>query len=271
MAQVNVMCVSHVGGQGKTTVTQLIHLFGARAGLELGLVSADFIDATGRSKLGKLFPQKTVELGVGASLTAARQENNPNAPLRYWDRLGGLLLRDSHVIDLGVNVYGDVVTWALDRHLASLMERKGRSKLDLVCVVRPEGHAYDNIHHLIADTLERRPFLLNAIYVVKNAAGGPFPDGEVEKRLSFKNAPIRFVELPRCYSEIWVAMERKRVSIQSVLSEENDEDLAGRLDVDLFTAIAGASELRDWVDQAELAFRRAGLFSEADSRPPVAA
>lgn len=270
MAQVNVMCVSHVGGQGKTTVAQLLHLFGQRASIEFGLVSADFIDATGRSKLGKLFPKKTIELGVGAPLTAARQENNPNAPLRYWDKLGGLLLRDSHVIDLGVNVYGDIVTWALDRHLAELMERKARTRLDLVCVVRPEGHAYDNVHHLIADTLERRPFLLNAIYVVKNAAGGPFEGDEVEKRLSFKGAPIRFVELPRCYSEIWGAMERKRLSIESVLAEEDDDALAGRLGVDLFTAVAGAAELRDWVDGAELSFRKAGLFSDLDARPGAA-
>lgn len=264
MSQTNVICVSHVGGQGKTTVTQLLKIIAGRAGIPMALASADFLDASGRSKLGKLYPG-TTEFGVGASLTAARQENNANAPLRYWDKLGGLFLRDSHILDVGVNVFDDICTWAIDRHLPSLIERRRAARIDLVCVCKAEGHSLDNLNQLIGDVLDRKPFPLRSITVVKNEVGGAFEGGEVETRLSAHKTSLNFVDVPRCFSELWGTMERKRVSIETVIDTQDDEALCELLDVDLFTAVAGASELRRWVDVVEQRVRQAGLFKEAEA------
>lgn len=264
MSQTNVICVSHVGGQGKTTVTQLLKIIAGRAGIPMALASADYLDATGHSKLGKLYPG-TVEFGVGASLTAARQENNANAPLRYWDRLGTLFLRDSHLLDVGVNVFDDICTWAIDRHLPSLIERRRAARIDLVCVCKAEGHSLDNLSQLIEDVLVRKPFPLRSITVVKNEVGGAFAEGEVERCLSGHKTALNVVEVPRCFSELWVTMERKRVSIESVIDVQDDEALCELLEVDLFTAVAGAAELRRWVDLVEQRVRMAGLFRASDA------
>ena len=264
MSQTNVICVSHVGGQGKTTVTQLLNIIAGRAGIAMNLASADYLDASGRSKLGKLYPGRTTEFGVGASLTAARDENNANAPLRYWDKLGVIFLRDSHILDVGVNVFDDISTWALDRHLTQLIERRRAAKIDLVCVCKAEGHSLDNLNQLLGDVLERKPFPLRSITVVKNEVGGSFEADEVEKRLAAHKTALQFVEVPRCYSELWGTMERKRVSIETVLEETDDEKLGELLEVDLFTAVAGAAELRRWVDVVEQRVRLAGLFRSND-------
>ena len=76
----NLISVAHAGGQGKTTLAQLLYIWGKQAGGHFRLAAADFLDESGRSKIGS--PNKVLEFGTGANLTAVRSENNMNASVR---------------------------------------------------------------------------------------------------------------------------------------------------------------------------------------------
>ena len=126
--------VAHAGGQGKSTLAQLLYLASKRLGLNHGLVCADFLDDSGHSKLGKMYPDAVKEFGVGANLTAARTENNPNAAVRYWDKLGEVFMQGGHVVDMGANVIPQIMDWAEDRHLKKLMDKREAPKVDFFCI-----------------------------------------------------------------------------------------------------------------------------------------
>ncbi len=125
MASLNTLIsVAHAGGQGKTTVAQLLYIAAQRVGANYKIAAADNMDENGKSKIGKLYGDKVEEYGTGALLTAARTENNPNASLRYWDKFGHVLLSGGYVVDLGANVISRLLEWAEDRRVESLLERR---------------------------------------------------------------------------------------------------------------------------------------------------
>ena len=241
--------VAHAGGQGKTTVAQMLFLAAKKAGFAYKMVAADFLDQNGRSKLGKLYPDKVEEYGVGAQLIAARTQNNANAAVRYWDRIGHVFLEGGHVIDVGANVIPSLIDWALDRHLASLLEKQSAPKVEFFCVCKAERHAVDDMVELVSRLAAQRPFRNSRFFIVKNEVGGSFDSLEIEKKLSqaFPNENIVYLNMPKCQSEIWPAMETKGLSIEHVLGMDEDQAVAG-LDVDIWTASAGLAELRSWFD-----------------------
>ena len=244
-----IISAAYAGGQGKTTLAQLLYLSARRAGYQPRLFAADFQDETGRSKIGKLYPDRVVELGTGAELIAARRENNPNAAVRYWDKAGNLFLEGNAIIDVGANVFQSLVEWGVDRNVASLMEKRNAPKIELFCVTRAQRHGLDNIANLIQQVTKSKPFRLGRIVVVQNEAGGDFSglDMEGELRARFPEAELTFVRLPACQAEIWPALERSGVSIETVLDSDEDA-LTTLLGVDLWTASSGLAEIRTWFD-----------------------
>lgn len=258
--------VAHAGGQGKTTVAQMLYLVTAKNGAPYKMAAADFIDGTGHSKLGKFYPDRVEEFGVGASLTAARSQNNSNAAVRYWDRLGHIFLEGGHVLDVGANVVSNLIDWAVDRHLGALMEKQMAPRVEFFCVCKAERHAVDDMVKLIGRLAEERPFKTSRYFVVKNQVGGSFDNMDIEKRLhsAYPNENIVFVDMPKCQSEIWQAMEAKGRSLEDVL--EFDEDQAvNALDVDIWTASAGLAEVRSWFDHMTKIVRAAEVLPRIDS------
>jgi hypothetical protein len=253
--------VAHAGGQGKTTFAQLLYLAAKRLGQNYALVAADFLDDSGHSKIGKLYPELVQEFGVGASLTAARAENNPNAPVRYWDKLGQVFLTGEAIIDVGANVFGSLLDWSVDRHLQKLMDRKEAPRVDFFCICKAERHAIDNLANLVGDILKRNSFRLGKIYVVQNEVGGPFLTANLQERVDRAAGGYRvtYLKLPKCQSEIWQAMEKEGVSVERLLEMDEDE-IVEKLGVDLWTAAAGLAELRTWFDFNVRMLRDAGIF-----------
>lgn len=242
------LSVANSGGQGKTTVAQLLNLAAKRRGAHYRLFAADFQNETGRSKLGKLYPDQVKELGAGASLTAARSQNNANAPLRYWDVLGPVLLEGHAILDVGANVISQIIQWGVDRHVAGLMDRRRAPRVDVVCVCRAQSVAFDDVRSLIGGIVSNKPFRVGRMIVARNEFGGPFhPMFERDLIAAFPDVPLTFLTIPACQAEIWPAVERVGVSLESVIGKEEDE-LMDLLDVDLWTAAAGLAEIRAWVD-----------------------
>ena len=266
MKLTTLVSVAHAGGQGKTTMAQMLYLASKRNTLTYKLASADFVDESGLSKLGKLYPGKVEEYGVGAHLVAARAQNNANAAVRYWDRIGHLFLEGGSILDVGANVIPSLIDWATDRHLATLMEKQNGPRTEFFCVCKAERHAVDDMSKLIARLSQNRPFRNSRFFIVKNEVGGSFDSLDIEKKLgsTFPTENIVFVDFPKCQSEVWQAMEAKGVSIESAL--EFDEDQAvSVLDVDIWTASSGLTELRDWVDKCVLMLRGLEIFPRTDA------
>ena len=266
MKMSTLVSVAHAGGQGKTTVAQMLYLAAKKAGFAYKMVSADFLDQNGKSKLGKLYPDKVEEFGIGAQLNAARTQNNANAAVRYWDRIGHVFLEGGHVIDVGANVIPSLIDWALDRHLASLLEKQSAPKVEFFCVCKAERHAVDDMAKLISRLSTQRPFKNSRFFIVKNEVGGSFDSLEIEKKLSqaFPNENITYLDMPKCQSEIWQAMEGKGVSVEHVLEMDEDQAVAA-LDVDIWTASAGLAEMRSWFDTFLMTIRSADVLPRGES------
>lgn len=252
--------VAHAGGQGKTTVAQLLRIAGVRAYEDYKFVAADFQDELGRSKLGRLYQDRVEEFGVGAPIVAARVENNINAGVRYWDRLGHVFLRGGYIVDVGANVFKSLVDWAHDRNVAHLMERSSAPKVDFFCITRAESHAMDDAVALVSKLVKDRPFDIGRVFVVQNEVGGPFEPNRLTSKLGrIQGLRVEEITLPRCNSEIWPAMEAKGVSLEEAAAFDVDQT-ASRLDVDIWTASGGLNELNEWIDRCCAAFTEAGVF-----------
>ena len=261
-----IMSVAHAGGQGKTTLAQLLYIASKKAGVPYKLCSADFVDESGHSKLGKLYPKAVTEFGPGARLTLARNQNNTNAPLRYWDAIGPVFLEGGSIIDVGANVISGIVEWGVDRNVASLMERRKAPGVDLFCVCKSQKHALDDMHTLVKNVTSDKPFQVNRIVVVKNEIGGPFYSSfEEGLRGAFPDLHLTFMNLRACQAEIWPAIERHGVSLETVIASDEDR-LMSLLDVDLWTASAGLAEIRAWVDNCMRVIRELDLFDRKEAR-----
>lgn len=256
-----IFTVSHAGGQGKTTFSQLLYLLSKRVGVNHTLYSADFMDETGRSKFGKLYPNIVTELGVGANLMAARSENNPNAAVRYWDQTGDIFMNGQAIVDLGANVFPQIVQWAVDRRLRQLMDKKEAPRVDFYCICKAERHGIDDIYNLISELSRSDAFRLGRVFVVLNEVGGPFLKNDFKDRIDHAAGDIKpiYLKLPKCQSEIWSMMEQEGISIEAAIDMDEDE-IVDMLGVDLWTASSGISELKTWVDYCLKMMRDANIF-----------
>lgn len=261
MSSESYMCVSFAGGQGKTTLSQVLYTLVRRHAKDINLVSADFVDHTGRSKLGKFFPDVTTEFGIGADLTEARKSNNPNAALRYWDKFGYVLMKGGAIIDIGANVFPSMLTWAKDRHIYKFMEDKQSPPINLLVVTKAESHSVENAKMLIRSVVGQRVFRFKKIVVVRNEASGSFDGIRFDDLNSIPGANITFLDIPRCYSELWEILEKRMIPLQSVLDKDEDK-LLSLLDVDLFTAASGKFQIIEWLNEVERRMISKDLFSK---------
>jgi hypothetical protein len=243
----SVICCAHAGGQGKTTVSQLLHVVSLDAGNPLKVVSADFVDESGRSKIGRMYPGQVEELGTGPDVELARVKNDLNASLKYWDRLGGLLLKGGFVFDMGANVIDQVLDWGKARHASELMRSRSAPQVEVVLVCRAEKRAIDDMGDLVArfGSLESLP--INRITVCKNEIAGSFDTLDLES--SLRRIPIKcelnFFDLPRCTSELWPAMEARYVGIGEAVNL-TPEMAVDRLGVDVWSSYSGVEDLQEW-------------------------
>jgi hypothetical protein len=258
--------LSHAGGQGKTTVAQLLYIWANanKAEGQYKLASADFKDDTGRSKIGKLYPNKVEEFGTGAELSAVRTENDANASIRYWDKFGNIFLVGGYVVDIGANVIKSIFEWAGDRRLATILARRNAPKIEVFCVCKAEKHAADDVHRLMRLFAQGHALRPQSIHVVMNEAAGPFGGMKLQEGLhdAFPDMRLNFIKLPKCQSEIWAPMERFGVSIERAL-EMSEDEVSEILDVDTWTASAGLAELRSWFDASSQSFKEAGAFGKS--------
>lgn len=251
---------AHAGGQGKTTLAQLLYSMLQRRGEEVKLVAADYVDESAHSKIGKFFPNKVLELGIGAELNSSKSENDANAPLRYWDRLGGILLHGGAVVDVGANVISQVLQWARHRRVSQVLRNRKAPEIDVFLTTKAEKHAIDNAASLIREMIDQDVFPVTNVYVVCNEVGGPFASNQVASAIG-RVAPTRnihYIALPRCTSELWGVLEKTNTSVDQALNLTEDE-ISEKFGVDIWTATGGLADLREWADTVYRNLHRAEI------------
>jgi hypothetical protein len=252
---------AHAGGQGKTTAVQVMYASIMAKGFDAKLAAADFIDESGCSKLGRLFPGAVEELGTGPVVSLAKDSNDLNANIRYWDAIGPILLSGGHLIDLGANVIDQVLHWGEIRQAPKLLASRSAPPIDVFLVCKAEQRAVDDMSDLVRRFGSQASLPVANIFVVLNQQGGSFEGLNIRSKLSsaVKKVNIEFIELPRCTSEFWLPMEQTYSSVQKVLSMK-EEDVPKELGVDFWSVHSGIDDLKSWFDQVQTNLRAASAI-----------
>ncbi|MBB6309491.1 hypothetical protein [Xanthobacter tagetidis] len=253
------ICAAYAGGQGKTTLAQMVYSALRKRELAYKLVAADFTDGTGHSKIGKFFPSRVLELGIGSSLASSKTENDANAPLRYWDRFGGLLLTGGAVLDMGANVVPQLVQWAHHRRVAYIMQQRNSPEIDLLVITKPETHSIENVATLIEDVVVGGALPVANVIIVQNEVGGTFEGqsmARIQKAATGRN--LHFITIPRCSSELWPHLERTFTPVEDALAS-TENDLAEKFGIEIWSAYAGLMDLRTWADEVYAQLAKVGI------------
>ncbi|MEM6664994.1 MAG: hypothetical protein AAF638_01185, partial [Pseudomonadota bacterium] len=83
-----------------------------------------------------------------------------------------------------------------------------------------------------------------------NEAAGSFDGISFDDLVADLDHEVVFIDMPRCYSEIWEELEKKMVPLDAVLDKDEDQ-IVSLLDVDLFTASSGKAEVERWLQEME--------------------
>lgn len=253
----SVICCAHAGGQGKTTVSQLLHVASKQSGGTLDIVAADFIDESGRSKIGRMYEGEVIELGTGPDVELARIKNDINASLKYWDRLGEMLMKGGLVFDMGANVIDQVLDWGKARHATQLLRARSAPALEVVLVCRAEKRAIDDMTDLVARFGSQESLPVSRITVCKNEIAGGFGTLDIEKQLGKLDiaCPLEFISLPRCTSELWPAMEARYMGIGTAIELSPDEAVE-KLGIDVWSSYSGVDDLASWYEATSKELRK---------------
>jgi len=260
MARTFISC-SHAGGQGKTTVSQLMYMLNKQQGSSLKLWSADYTDEEGLSKLGRLFPGKVVELGVGASIADLRSSEDQSASIKYWDKFGHALMTDGGVFDVGANVIEQIVDWANVRKAKTVLADRHAPEMVAMLVCKAERRAISDMSDLVRQFGVDNVLPVSRIIVVLNEAGGSFERLAIQDSLSMihTNVPLDYFTMPACRSEMWTAMEANFVSVEKAMSMSPDQ-AATELDLDPFEAVSAVDDLHAWVDACKTGLKELNIL-----------
>ncbi|MGJ8603690.1 MAG: hypothetical protein ACSHXH_06140 [Marivita sp.] len=252
---------SHAGGQGKTTAAQTVYAALRARDENVSLAAADFIDDTGSSKLGRLFPGTVRELGTGPTVALAKDANDLSANIRYWDSLGPLLLNGGHIIDMGANVIDQVLNWGEIRQAPKLLGSRAAPPIDIFLVCKSEQRSIDDMGDLVNRFSAQTSLPVNKIFVILNEQGGAFDGLDIRTRLASaaKGVELEFIELPRCTSELWVPMEQSYRSIKEVM-DMDEGDVPHALTVDFWSVLSGITDLQNWFTSVQKRLKEASVF-----------
>jgi hypothetical protein len=267
----SIICAARSGGQGKTTVAQLIHTVCQRNNIPHSLYSADFLGRDARSKLGKLYPDRVTELGIGATFEDVKTSDDMNRSIRYWDRLGDVLVEGGAVIDLGANVIDRVLDWAEQRHAAAVLAKRGAPGIDTCVVCKSTMHSVDQAVSLATTLLEGRLFPVGRVFVIINEADGKVLTEPARDKLRMlaEHPEVDVIRLPFCDSEVWRLTELNEEPLFEAL-EWDPDDLVERYDIDIWEATSGLAEMRAWYELFEKKAFASGLIAENGSGGAVA-
>lgn len=264
-----ILCAARSGGQGKTTVTQLINIVAQRNGVPRQLCSADFLVNGQHSKLGKLYPGQVTEFGVGATYEEVKDSDDLNRSIRHWDKLGDVLVKGGALVDLGANVIDRILDWAELRKAATVLKKRNAPPIDVCLVCKTSMHSVEQAASIADILLTGEVLPVRKIFVIINEAEGKILSDAVRSKLLplREHHKIDFLRLPFCDSEVWRLTELQEHSLAEAL-EWDSEELVERFEIDIWEATSGLAELKAWYEVFEKKAISSGLIVPAGANGP---
>ncbi|WP_439515711.1 hypothetical protein [Oceanibaculum nanhaiense] len=244
-----IIVANRTGGQGKTLLCQLIAL-----GLEAvtdppALVAIDTDTSDTRSKLGKFFGN-VEELRISPDMEELRRD--PRRAIAHWDRLGEIMVAGNAVIDVGANVIGSLLDWAILRRAGAVLRAKQAPPILLVVPMRAQAQAVEDALHILDRSIHDQdglPIVLRTL--VLNEASGTFErygTNEDFTRLSAmkREHGLAVTRIGHCMSELWPLTEREYLSLRDVVALPTAA-IEERFAMNAFAAAGAHAELLEWI------------------------
>ena len=260
-----IIVANRTGGQGKTLLCQLIALGLEADGNPPTLIAIDTDASETRSKLGKFY-QQVEELRISPDMEELRRD--PRRAIAHWDRLGEIMVAGNAVIDVGANVIGSLLDWAILRRAGAVLQAKQAPPILLVVPMRAQAQAVEDALHILDRSIHDRDGLpIARRTLVLNEASGSFErygTNEDFTRLSVlkREHGLAITRIGHCMSELWPLTEREYLSLRDIVALPTGA-IEERFAMNAFAAAGAHAELLEWIAGSLENLRAAKLLPPA--------
>lgn len=244
----SVIIFSPFGGSGKTLFGQLVRLSLERNGVSFRHVVADQCGPHGKSTTGALF-SSVVDLGAGETSRLSSGSLHENSGLKYWDRLGDLLVKGDAIVELGTNVFAGPIAWAKKRRAGKIIERLSNQSQCLVLILPRPYLTSTDVRALIEPFLDVASWRIKRIVICVNDHQGVGSD-PVELVLDLgtkERVEVVHIRMPHCTSSLLPKLQTMGIPLPSCKVAEfiASSDFSN---ADTWEVTGAAHDLFDWMD-----------------------
>jgi len=257
----NIHVATPTGGQGKTTIVQILHYALLLKGIYIDLYSLDAAKKGTVSKLGRVLPVKK-EFVISASMEEIA--DHPEMALQHFDEIGDFMSSPGAMYDFGANVAPMLYAWAPVAGLAAFHGEM--PPITLVVPVTAHATAIEGALETIADARKSlRDLPVRKVIIVYNEREEGFSSAlpGYDKLLALetdesKDFVVKSITLPKLVSEIWVKVQSTGMNFHDVL-KYTPKELMVFLELPGLRCARGQERLRNWLDKAAQDFDEIGL------------
>lgn len=234
--------MSPKGGSGKTMFS-----LAAAGVLESHGKLPRLIDCDAASKLTNFLKKSHDVLTMTISASADAIEADAAALMQHWDRLFEEMDKGDTLIDFGANVDRGVLEWALKSELGDTLDGQGID-LEVYVPVVADAQAIESalgvsraISHIFPDA---------TLVLVRNLYGGSFSrydDGRSDDLAEITSLAHYVIEMPKCSSEAWPAMNKAWVSPMAAL-DMTPAQCKDRFNMSALEANRGLKSIAAWIE-----------------------
>ena len=249
------------GGTGKTTLSTTFVDHIKASGAQYRVIDADCQpDAKSTSSLSAIFPTaERMEIGASPDALMAK----PTLAVGHWDSLFELARISDLFVDFGANVSSSLMYWLDASDIGPRLSRHDII-IDIVIVTTANPDSVADALELVHRLRELIPAGSRRMFVALNQAAGAFDayaaTQEMNEFIALVEAgELALVSVPRCTSEIWLDVEKARLTAFGATAMSSDELQLLLRTPELETA-RGRKALAKWHRTVIDSFIDAGLF-----------
>jgi hypothetical protein len=244
----SVIIYSPFGGSGKTLFGQLVRRSLEHNNVSFRHVVADQCGPNGKSTTGALF-SSVVDLGVGETPKLNRVSQDENASLKYWDRLGEVLVAGDAIVEFGTNVASGPIAWARKRKAGKIVERLSDQSQCLVLILPRAFLSSTDVRALTDPFMDQASWRVKRIVLCVNDYQSVTSQSEefgLELGLE-ERVQVVHLRMPHCTSSLLPQMQSKGIPLPSCSVAEFIAS-SEFSDLDTWEVTGAAYDLFDWMD-----------------------
>jgi len=258
----SIWILNEKGGTGKTTVSTVLvdHLLSTGSATQI-LDCDTQPDEKKRSSLSAIFSAaQRIDIGVSPDALQAK----PSLAISHWDGLFELAKNAPILADFGANVAQSLLYWLDDSDIGPRLAKAG-AVIDFVIVVTAQPDAVGDALALIQQLRAIIPATSCRLFVALNEGHGDFDSYADSDEMSAFTALVEAGELallvvPKCTSEIWRDVERRRITALGATKMAAD-DLQALLGTPEGETVRGRKALAKWHKAVVEAAAEVGLLT----------